>query len=158
MKTITASLNLSDLSKMIKTVEAYRNRFIKQCSLFCKRVVQEGSAEASRVYGSAVTVSTVEIENGYAIVANGKEVCFLEFGAGVETNSSHPMAGNFQGETGITVEKGSYSREHGHQLDYKDYWIYKGDVYDHVTPQPGLWRAEQKVIEVTEKIAEEVFK
>ena len=155
---IEAGLNLTDLSKVIKKLESIQRQLEKKSSRFCKKVAEEGRAEASRVYGGEVQVSVVPIDNGYSIQANGYQVCFLEFGAGVETNKPYnPLSNEFTAQTGIEVKMGSYSAEHGHQLDYKDYWIYKGDIYDHVTPQPGLWRASQKIQEVAEKVAKEVF-
>ena len=160
MKTITASLKPGDISRMIKSLEAYKQKFEKQRETFLRRIAEEGSAEASRVYGSEVSVSAVPTDTGYSIVANGKQVCFLEFGAGTTTNSSHPMAGEFTAQTGVPVEEGSYSREHAMEYIVFGAWEWprkSGNWMDRVEPQPGLWRAEQKIKDVVEKIAKEVF-
>ena len=161
MKTITASLKPGDISRMIKSLEAYKRKFEKQREDFLRRIAEEGSAEASRVYGAEVSVSAVPTDYGYAIVASGKQVCFLEFGAGTTTDSAHPMAGNFTAQTGIPVQEGSYSREHAQMFIVFGAWEWppkSNHWMDHVDPQPGLYRAEQKIRDIVERIAREVFK
>jgi len=159
---LKAGLNQSDISAMIREVRAYRDRFVKRCEDFCRRLADEGSTEASRVYGSDIKVSAVPIENGFSVMANGKQVCFLEFGAGTKTNTSHPMAGNFTAATGNEVRPGSYSEQNAQEFSTFGFWVFPpnkdGKVYEYVEPQPGLWRAEQRIVDIVERIAQEVFR
>lgn len=62
-----------------------------------------------------ITVTAEPTDNGYAVVANGQEVAFVEFGAGVFFNGGDSYAGTRPPEiVGIG--------EYGHGLGQEDSW------------------------------------
>lgn len=62
-------------------------------------------------YHPSIEVEAVPMDDGYAVVANGKEVCFVEFGAGVYFNGD---GGTYLGTRppGV-VGIGEYGKGHG---------------------------------------------
>lgn len=92
--------------------------------------MQEASVRFSTAQYDGTNDSSVTIEqtqNGYNVVANGKAVAFIEFGAGVHYNSgvSYPIA-KPSGIVGI----GEYGKKQGK----KDEWRYKGEPGTNGTP------------------------
>lgn len=92
--------------------------------------MQEASVRFTTAQYDGSNDSTVTIEqtqNGYNVVANGKAVAFIEFGAGVHYNSgaSYPLP-KPSGIVGI----GEYGKKQGK----KDEWRYKGEAGTNGTP------------------------
>ena len=79
-----------------------------------------------------ILVSVEQTENGWAVVANGKEVCFIEFGAGVYYNGGNSSyLGNRPAKV---VGIGEYGKGKGK----RDMWVFydnSGDkTFTHGTP------------------------
>jgi hypothetical protein len=96
-----------------------------------------------------IRVSAEQTENGWAVVANGKEVCFIEFGAGVYYNGSSSYLGNRPTKV---VGIGEYGKGKGK----RDMWVFydnSGDkTFTHGTPaNNALYFTAQ---EMRSKIAE----
>lgn len=158
---ISCALSPESVASAIIQVVKYKQMFLRKCDEFCRRIAEEGSAVASSIYGSSVRVTTEPIDNGYKIVANGKAVCFLEFGAGYGADQNHPLANNV---TDFQVFPGSYSITHSQQFYLSDrtnpgqgFWYFGGRKYDRVTPRYAMWRAHQHIEREAERIAREVF-
>ena len=65
-----------------------------------------------------ISVTTEPIEHGYRVLANGQEVCFVEFGAGVFFNGSGAYEGKLPpGIVGIG--------EYGYGLGKNELWAFK---------------------------------
>ena len=86
-----------------------------------------GVREASVIFLSAQydgvndsDVSAENTENGWKIIANGKAVCFIEFGAGVYHNSTEPYP--LPRPAGV-VKIGEYGKGQGK----KQGWAYYGE-------------------------------
>lgn len=159
---IAMGLSPSSVASAIEQIGRYKSDFEKKRVEFCRRIAEEGSAVAAAYYGSSVKVTTEETETGYAILASGKAVCFLEFGAGYGADAAHPLAANV---TAFRVYPGSYSVQNAGQFYTTDrmnpghgFWLFGGRKYDSVQPRYAMWRARQHITREVERIAREVFK
>jgi hypothetical protein len=102
-----------------------------------------------------VSVHLDEISNGYAIVADGKAVAFIEFGAGVYHNGSEPYPNpRPDGIVGI----GEYGKGHGKRKA----WGYL-DENDELVITRGnpaampMWYASEEIKSSVLKVVREVF-
>lgn len=123
----------------IKRLYEYRRKVARLKEELPKALAEYGVTEAQTLYGKGVydillsgqfsqpniSVSAEQRENGWAVVANGKEVCFVEFGAGVYYTGGESYLGTRPpGIVGI----GQYGKGHGKQ----NAWGFKdadGEVY-----------------------------
>jgi hypothetical protein len=87
----------------------------------CKRLAYMGMEKAKLHFFEAlydgVNDAEVTVEkrsDGYAVMANGNSVLFIEFGAGIHYPNNHPEANG--------IEHGAYGKGNGK----KDYWFYTG--------------------------------
>ena len=156
---------------MIRLLESYRKQLIERCDRFIRKLAENGMRVASKEYARGeghpndppIYVSVTQTENGYSVTASGRQIVFMEFGAGTKTNSSHPMAQSLTSQTGIEVRPGSYSETNTQEFAALGFWVYppkskEHKVYEYIEPTPGLWRARQEIERKVEKIAKEVFK
>ena len=100
--------------------------------------------EAQAIYGPSVTVTQETVEWGkiHDVVATGRAVMFLEFGAGATTNVPYnPFAENAP----VPIRPGSYSETHRQLYTRYGYWIFGGRIYDHVNPLRALYLAYNSV-------------
>ena len=120
--------------------------------------VREASVRFTTAMYDGVNDSHVSLEpvnNGYAIVASGKAVAFIEFGAGVYHNSGEPYPDpRPEGIVGI----GEYGKGYGK----RQAWGYRNDggelVITHGNPAAmPLWYASEEMRSKITKIAKEVF-
>lgn len=171
MKTIESGLSVSDINHMIKLLESYKKQFIERCNRFIRKLAEEGMRVATTEYAKGeghpndppINVTVVQTDNGYSITASGRQIVFMEFGAGTRTATSHPMAQSLTSQTGIEVRPGSYSEQNTQEFAALGFWVYppkssEHKTYEFIEPTPGLWRAEQEIERKIEKIAKEVFK
>lgn len=123
MRTITIQLSQDSCKKALKELKDYQKWFNKKLDEVCKRLAEFGLTRAQAYYSQAlydgikdVAVSVEKRDNGYAVVAKGSTVMFLEFGTGVHYPNDHPKAGE------LGVAHGTY----GKGLGNNDYWFYTG--------------------------------
>lgn len=132
MKTIVANLTVESLNNLIKELEAYKANFQKEVDLIleelckvCERIFLEeytaGTADANDFRAShgaedrPVEMPDIRTEEyhdgdtfGYVITAEGKDVCFLEFGTGMYAG----FGSEDTGELSFEVYPGSWSDSH----------------------------------------------
>jgi hypothetical protein len=108
-------------------------------------------------------ISVKDYDNGSAILAEGSQVIFLEFGAGVETKS-HELAEPL----GIEIMPGAWSEgpEGKHTWStwlaggtVRGQWVQRRfDEYPYNrTPRAGMWDAYKAIVEAQDRVAHEVF-
>lgn len=127
--------------------------FDRKVDIFIERLAEYGREIADQTYGGAVDVTVEPIESGYAIIASGEAVGFLEFGAGDTVASGNPFAEQVSYE----VRPGSYSETHAHQYELTGRWVFGGIVYTQITPRNAMQSAWEAVQQEWRRIAEEVF-
>ena len=94
---IKCSLNDKDIERAINELKQYKREFLKKEKRLLEGLAEIGIKEASVRFTTAmydgindVSVKLDTTNNGYAIVAEGKAVAFIEFGSGVYHNPSEP--------------------------------------------------------------------
>lgn len=139
------------------------------CDKFCRRLAEIGVDVANVTYAAAPYAGAKDISvrleprtDGYAIVATGGTLGFVEFGTGIE----FPL-GEYAGQVGAPPH-GTYGQKRG----AKPPWLYKGASGELGSPsssRPGLnWtrgnppanafpRAVEEIRAQIENIAREVF-
>lgn len=116
--------------------------------------------ETARVYfqqgateGNEAPETCVEpIENGFKIIARGKDVFFIEFGAG-DAAGNHPDAANAP----VDTSPGSYSKINTGEYAKYQSWHHKGVKYTELQPQMPMYHAMREIERNVQKIAKEVF-
>ena len=161
-KKIKFSLNESDISRAIEEIERYRRDVENKTAQLTKLLAEAGLKEASIRFTTAiydgvndVQVRLDETDRGYAIVAEGNAVAFIEFGAGVYHNPSEPYPNDRpDGIVGI----GEYGQGKGSNSAW-GYYDESGDlVITHGNPAAmPMWYASEEMRNLIERIAKEVF-
>ena len=154
MKTITASLDLASIDAALEEVNNYINSFTAKYEEFLERLAKYGSEVAGLLFGNDTAMSYEKVSDGvYTITATGERVCFIEFGAGVFSDSSHPYAS----EVPIKVYPGSWSEDHAQT--YQE-WVKKGRKgwyrYNRY-PRYAMLTAYNKMVDYVPELAREVF-
>jgi hypothetical protein len=99
-------------------------------------------------------ISVKDYDNGSAILAEGSQVIFLEFGAGIYTKN-HDLSGPL----GIDVSPGSYSLTEGAGTyqDVLDGKVKPEEYRYNRSPRAGMWEAYKAIVEAQDRVAHEVF-
>jgi hypothetical protein len=162
VKTISISLDDRSITKAIKELKAYKKWVQTKTKELTERLALIGAREASVRFASAmydgtndVTVTMEPIENGYAVIASGQAVCFIEFGSGVYHNPTEPYPSpRPPGVVGI----GEYGKGRGKR---KMWGFYQDDVLVKTRGNPAampMWYATQEMENALLQIAREVFR
>lgn len=161
-KVIRFSLSKSDIEGAINELNQYKKEFLRKEQELIKGLAMIGLKEASVRFTTAmydgtndVDVRLDTIDNGYAIIAEGQAVAFIEFGAGVYHNTSEPYPNpRPSGVVGI----GEYGKGKGKQTA----WGYKNENDELVITRGNpaampMWYASEEIKSSILKIAREVF-
>lgn len=161
-KVVTCNLSKSSIGEAIKELKDYKREFREKEKELVKLLAMIGVREASVRFTTAMydgtndtKVTLKKIKNGYAIIAKGKAVAFIEFGAGVYHNTSEPYPNpRSDGIVGI----GEYGKGKGKQQA----WGYKNENDDLVITRGNpaampMWYASEEMKTAILKIAREVF-
>lgn len=158
------NINLFDpksIDNAIKEIERYRDNLHKACEEIARRLAEIGAEVVKQSYSitdELVNVEPVKTETGYAIIAKGENVVFLEFGTGIFTEDyEHPNA------TGLpNIAPGSWSQTEGkgHFIPGEhEYWYYNHKKYSGTVATQGFYFAKKKMVEqATQIIREELHK
>lgn len=161
-KVIQCTLDTKDIARAIKELKAYKQEFLRKEKLLLEGLASIGVREASVRFTTAmydgtndVSVSLETSKNGYAIVAQGQAVAFIEFGAGVYHNTGEPYPNpRPEGIVGIG--------EYGKGMGKRKAWGYKNEnnelVITHGNPAAmPMWYASEEMKNSILKVAREVF-
>ena len=163
MRIVINPFDPKSIAQAEKLVRQYKTDFEKKEQEFVRRLAEIGVSIASAGFATAdydgvndVVVSLQKTENGYAVVASGKTVGFIEFGTGVR----------YPEWDGSDVEytpppHGSYGKGQG-----KNPWGWwfrgsEGAVARHTygnQPAEAMLTARNQMIEQVTAIAREVFR
>lgn len=163
MPTIKVSLNTKSIDKAIKELEDYKKSIPKKLDILCQRLAAIGATNVSLGYSRAVytgkkdvNVSVEKTQNGYAIVAEGETVLFLEFGAGVTYGYGHPKPE----VDGVHMGPGTYPDGKGHWDDPKGWWTPSAAGGEHTygnPPSAAMYQTAKDLRDIILDIAKEVF-
>ena len=161
-KVIKMDLSVASINNAIKELKAFRNSLKKKQDKLLEELAKIGLEEATVRFTGAMydgitdtDIDVKSIANGYAIVASGEDVFFIEFGAGVYYNPGEPYPDpRPEGIVGI----GEYGKGYGKRRA----WGFKDDngelVITHGNPAAmPMWYASEEMRNNILKIAREVF-
>lgn len=124
-------LSLASVEKAISDIEAFQEKLKRLEEELPKELAEFGVEYAQAAYDMSIynvlwdnssstpniSVTAEPIEHGYRVLANGQEVCFVEFGAGVFFNGGGAYEGELPpGIVGIG--------EYGFGLGKNDVWAF----------------------------------
>lgn len=152
-------LSKSSVANAIKELKRYKAWVVEKEALLRNRLAMTGATVASiqfsrAIYNGASDV-TVRVDNTGSVAviyADGKDVAFIEFGAGAKHGYGHPEAAKFG--TG----PGTYPDGKGHWNDPKGWWYGSGQHSYGNPPAMAMYEARERMVEQFTEIAREVFR
>ena len=161
-RVITMGLSSKSISQAIRELKSFRDSLEAKTKVFLEELAHIGVKEASVRFTTAMydgvndsSVTLKPIDSGYCIVAEGKAVAFIEFGAGVYHNPGEPYPNpRPDGIVGI----GEYGKGYGK----RQAWGFRNEdgelVITHGTPAAmPMWYASEEIKNSVLKVAKEVF-
>lgn len=161
-KTIRIELSEASINRAIQELEQFKNWIEAKTKALNERLAEVARERAAEVFANAeydgendVEVYANPTSNGWEVIANGKAVFFIEFGAGVfyNTGPTYPEE-RPEGIVGI----GEYGKGRGKQIR----WRYKGaDGEVHISHgNPAympMWKGREEAFARLQQIVTEVF-
>lgn len=156
MKTIEIDPFDSDsINAAIKALTKWEKERERKIDLYMQKLTQVGEVAAQRAFGPGVTVKSHKDGRGrWEIRADGDQVVFLEFGAGVYT-TDHGLSTPLN----ILIYPGGWSETEGEHKWSE--WIAAGkDPYQfpwNKQPRAGMYEAYKAIVAAQDRVAHEVF-
>ena len=159
---IKCKMDSEDIARAIKELKQYKKDFLEREKKLLQGLAEIGLKEASVRFTTAMYDGTNDVSvrldgknNRYVIVAEGKAVAFIEFGAGVYHNTGEPYPNpRPNGIVGI----GEYGKGRGKRKA----WGYLNEnnevVITHGNPAAmPMWYASEEIKNSVLKVVREVF-
>ena len=159
---IRCTLDAEDIARAVKEIKQFKQEFLSKEKRLLEGLAEIGLKEASVRFTTAmydgindVSVSLNPIGNGYAIMAEGSAVAFIEFGAGVYHNTGEPYPNpRPNGVVGI----GEYGKGKGKQRA----WGYLDENNEVVITRGNpaampMWYASEEIKNSILRVVKEVF-
>lgn len=167
-KKIVFKLSPQSIQNSIDELEKYKDTFLNKNEIFVQRLCEVGipvvrenisssTGDSDKNYNTYIQVNSYQGYSEAKLIVEGRELLFIEFGAGIHYNGSagsspHPKGNEF----GYTI--GSY----GKGLGKKDHWYYTADTGENIKSfgtkaTMPVYKASQTMIQQIRKIAKEVF-
>lgn len=168
-KVIKMKLSQSSVKEAIRQLNDYQNDLKRKTSLFVQRLAEVGIvtidkhkySQGTSDFNDLRTYVWLEEQGDWAratLVLSGKDVAFIEFGAGVHYNGSVGQSPNpFGQQHGMTI--GSYGKGQG----AKDSWVFFDEELGRFRSSHGtkaampMYYADKEIIDQVQTIAREVF-
>lgn len=154
---IRVKVDQAALNRTVGRLEEYNSDLKEKANEICQRLASIGAVHASLGFSRAFyngesnfDISVEPIENGYAVIAGGDTVLFLEFGAGVTMGYGHPQAGEFGMGPGTYPGKGHWDQPYG-------WWIPGGEHTYGNPPTMAMYNAAKEIEKEVERVAREVL-
>ena len=142
----------------IRQLEQFKKMVNTKGMEFARRLAESGVDVASIRFSVAeydgendVKVYATETDTGMKVIANGKAVCFIEFGAGVARGGGYPEDRKPEGIVGL----GEYGKGHG--ATGLPWYYAHGKKTDGNPPAMAMLNARDTMVEQVTQIAREVF-
>lgn len=157
MKTIEVDpLDIKSINAAIQALEGLRKERKQKITEYIHKLCLKGAAAAKNAYGSLVTVEVTP--DGKGILAQGDQVIFLEFGAGVYTEDHGLTIG---ADLNIIIAPGGWSEGDPEGQHTWSQWIASGKPLDkypyNQKPRAGMLEAYKAIVAAQEEVAKEVF-
>ena len=146
---VTISFKMeSDLQGLTKLGRQIR----RDSKKIAMKTAYAGAREARSAFGGEVSCRANKTAEGAKVTATGSQVSFLEFGAGLTTDSH--LSPPFE------VAPGSYSQTVGRKEflpGVRERWYHNGQRYTRILPRKGLLNASIVMRRDLKRIASEVL-
>lgn len=158
MKKIVVELNTKSINKAIRELRRLDAEWNRKTDEVIRRLAEIGATKASLGFSRAVytgtndvSISVEPIENGYAIIASGEAVLFIEFGSGVTYGYGHPEPMGYG--PGTYPGKGHWDDPNGWRLPRS-----KGGAHTYGNPPSAtMYQTGKDLQQEVLRIAQEVF-
>ena len=158
-RVITVKLSDDSIGDAVKELRRYSEWVAQKEEELRSRLAMLGATVASIRFSGAIYNGTndvsvsVDDDGKVAIIrAEGRDVAFIEFGAGIKYGYGHPQAGEFG------VGPGTYPEGKGHWDNPKGWWYGSGQHSYGNPPAQAMYSAVKEIAENVTRIATEVFK
>lgn len=147
MANIRVSVDTKELEEALAdstlAIQAFLEDLMERVAKRLAEEVAKPIAESEYGYDEGINVYVEKRGDDYAIMAEGDEVCFIEFGAGVYADPSHL----FSDKTPFEVRSGSWSEKHAQTWQR---WIEGGNDPEkypyNVEPRKGMYEAYKAIL------------
>ena len=150
------------IDNAIKELKEYQKKLHEIEIKFCVALAEIGRQTAQAVYDEfylegynrPVKCEVVQTRDGAKLLANGEDVCFIEFGTGTEADGST--------HEGYTFTPGSWSSSELGKGMFSDlgFWVWEGETFTGTPPAHALERAiaemESRASEVARQLKGEL--
>ena len=163
MKIVINPFDKKSIEAAEKTIRQYKKDFEKKNAEFIRRLAEIGVSVASAGFSTAdydgvndVVVSMEQTKIGYAVIASGKTVGFIEFGTGVRYPEWDDSTTDYTPPPHGSYGKGQGKNPHG--------WWFRGSdgaVARHTygnQPAEAMLTARNQMIDQAVQIAREVWR
>lgn len=158
MKKITVALDAKSINKAIRDIRKLDAEWNRKTNEVIRRLAEIGATKASLGFSRAVytgdndvSISVKPIENGYAIIASGEAVLFIEFGSGITYGYGHPEPMGYG--PGTYPGKGHWNDPNGWRLPKS-----KGGTHTYGNPPSAtMYHTGKELQQEVLRIAQEVF-
>ena len=147
------NIDVTGVDKILNRLNKYRDIESKLAET-AKRLCEVGQQVAQAGFGSHANVTTRPTGSGYAVVIEGDEVLFIEFGTG---DAAGIHAQEYDAVPAV-VRPGSWSETHAHMYEKLGFWYFGNTKFTETPPHPYTYDAYQAMVEALPKIVNEVFK
>ena len=159
---IVDPLNLGSIRDAVAELKAQKEEIERKTDEVLNRLAELGKSVAEAHYASgilddndSVRVYVEPSALGYSIIAEGEDVCFLEFGTGVAAGNGYDTSVI---EPPVSIEPASWSSTKG-TGEFAKYgsWHHDGRKYIMTVPRMGMYHAVKEIQRQYKEIAKEVF-
>lgn len=168
---LKVTLDIHSVENAISELKRYQANLDKKMKTLCERLANICMTNAISIYSNAEydgdpdwRVEVTSTQNGYAVVASGQSVLFIEFGAGITKGYGHPLA------KALGMGPGTWPDPHGRKIDGKWVWNWENPKGWHfinssgervhtygTAPTMAMYQSAQYIRKMIGQIAREVF-
>lgn len=129
-KRLYSDLSVKGINNLVKKLETYKSQLNDKNEVFVKRLAEIGlpvidsrislaEGDSDKNHYAYIKINRFEDYSEARLIVEGKDLLFIEFGAGIHYNTAAGTSPHPKGEElGYTI--GSYGKGHGSQ----DHWYY----------------------------------
>lgn len=168
MKKISIDLSVSSIEEAIREIEEYKNSLVYKAAKFVERLADIGipvidanmytEGDSNPEHNVYVRMRSFGAYSEAVLVLQGKDILFIEFGAGVHYNGAVGMSPHPKGQD-MEYTIGSYGQGKG----ANDSWVYFSEDEGHFKTSHGtkasmpMYKAGVEIRRQVLQIAREVF-
>lgn len=152
------------IASAIRDLQAYKRDFREKCNQLCMELIEMGAGFVRMNYSHVnhwvsddgppkYNITCTQKGNKFILKAEGKDVLFLEFGAGSRYGYGHPDTGMDGGPYG----PGTYPTQKYHWNSPYGWWTPKGQHTYGNEPTAGMYKAKEEIINQAKERAERIF-